>query len=1088
LSAWDILVSQTPGGDYEVCVRFPGAPNDGYTFIRKLPPDFSDFFISEGPEGKRRNWRRPLGAASDEDLLFCAADLSTLKDIGARLYDALFHDDTPGAPKGFTDAFLALRETADPEAGGLHLNIDLNKAPALARVPWEALYVAPKDLFLGIDTNTNIVRILSPDRIGSLPKPIVPPVRLLVIVANPEGDLETGAEIANIEKRLNGLLGEGGSDYQVEILSAATRSRFGDKIEDWKPHIIHFIGHGGFYDEKGLIYLHDERDPLRRDAIDSATLRDLVINDQPWLVVLNSCLGGTAAKVDPFGGAAHNLIRVNVPFVVAMQASVSDEAAIRFSQRFYASLARDNSVASAVTRGRNAIRALGEKSLQAELITPVLYSSGKSDVIDIRKPPSIDIPNREVGIVGRILQKIDRPIQIGAGLAAIVGLFIMVWQVADRPKPTKVQAVEIAGRVSVPTRPDDKAGGDLARGQAGAAASPPAGVEEPSADVSDLMAADGVRYRLEPPDGRYLEIATDNLVSDAPDAGQESADLARAADERRAETIERMARERSASASGREALERGEAAARRAASGDPRRTQSRPHAPRPATAIASLRRARTDPRPPRRVVVRTTSPAPVPSTAAPPPAAFAMPAPPAPSPAPSAMTVPPAGPAAGSGSAELSSVVSAAVGASALAYARVGPVEAEEDRDVIMTGSYSPAERRRIELWRRTVRDSYRQAYSSGRDSGTAFSRLSGLTDAVAESFGWSVSLEEFAREEGVVGGPYEDAPVDPSHAFHYVFFPARSAAVGPEAAVLLDRLALQIDGSQRLRVAGHTGGSGAAEFERRLSDRRVDAVIDYLDRRGRRPAEIVRAALGARQPLLPRASTELSRLDNRVEIVVEPLAEAAGEAPPVARRVAAYFDEGLDRPNAVSIYSELMALMPASNRDLEVLLTGYADPPELADRPGLALARAQRVAEQFRGWDVATERIRTETAAEDLAAAEVPVERYPSLRRVEVRLVLRGAELVGARPGESELAPDAGPILDRLVFWILLRQGFSLHLEPVAADGESDPLARARAERVRAELQRRAVPVERIRIAPAAARGAGEAGVRVFLVPLSEP
>jgi outer membrane protein OmpA-like peptidoglycan-associated protein len=153
----------------------------------------------------------------------------------------------------------------------------------------------------------------------------------------------------------------------------------------WKPHIIHFIGHGGFDDEKGLIFLHSGKDPAARDAIDSASLRELVRKDPPWLVVLNSCLSGAAAKADPFAGAAQNLIRANIPFVVAMQAPISDDAAVQFSQDFYAALASGETVATAVSSGRNGIRTLEDESLQAELITPVLYSTGKAERIKVRK-------------------------------------------------------------------------------------------------------------------------------------------------------------------------------------------------------------------------------------------------------------------------------------------------------------------------------------------------------------------------------------------------------------------------------------------------------------------------------------------------------------------------------------------------------------------------------------------------------------------------------------------------------------------------------------------------------------------------------
>ena len=60
---------------------------------------------------------------------------------------------------------------------------------------------------------------------------------------------------------------------------------------------------------------------------------------------------------------------------------------MRFSQRFYAALTRGDTVAAAVTRGRNAIRSLPDESARTELITPVLYSTGKAQRIANVAPP-----------------------------------------------------------------------------------------------------------------------------------------------------------------------------------------------------------------------------------------------------------------------------------------------------------------------------------------------------------------------------------------------------------------------------------------------------------------------------------------------------------------------------------------------------------------------------------------------------------------------------------------------------------------------------------------------------------------------------
>lgn len=441
-----------------MCIRFPGARRGGEKFVRRLPPDFSDYLTPPAEGAPKRTWRRAPGDKVDDALLFCAGDLDTLKDIGTRLHKALFKK--PRKPGGdLTGEFLALREAAALRNECMEVRIDLTEAPELARVPWESLYLAADDLFLGIDATSNIVRILSPDRPGPLPAAVEPPLRMLVAVANPLGELQTGAELADIRRRLDGLLDENCARYELRTLPAATRSQFGSQIEDWKPHIIHFIGHGGFDDEQGLIYFHDERDPAKRDPVDSATLRDLVRNDRPWLVVLNSCLGGAAARADPFGGAAQNLLRINVPFVVAMQSPISDEAAVRFSQRFYASLIRGDPVAAAVTRGRNAIRSLGEECLRAELITPVLYSTGEASGIGMVQPKERPPQPSPAGFWARrvapALPTLNNVAGIVSAIVAIAGIYLALQTGGERASKVSSSARQGAAAPAPIERPSD---------------------------------------------------------------------------------------------------------------------------------------------------------------------------------------------------------------------------------------------------------------------------------------------------------------------------------------------------------------------------------------------------------------------------------------------------------------------------------------------------------------------------------------------------------------------------------------------------------------------------------------------------------
>jgi len=138
---------------------------------------------------------------------------------------------------------------------------------------------------------------------------------------------------------------------------------------------------------------------------------------------------------------------------VAMQAPISDDAAIRFSEDFYQALAGGDTVAKAVTRGRDGIHGLEEESLQPELITPVLYSNGRAERIEILpggRAERIEILSSatakrieilegkaNAGRLSRFLAVIDPGRPRVQGMLTLVGVFLawMAWQSGPAPVP-----------------------------------------------------------------------------------------------------------------------------------------------------------------------------------------------------------------------------------------------------------------------------------------------------------------------------------------------------------------------------------------------------------------------------------------------------------------------------------------------------------------------------------------------------------------------------------------------------------------------------------------------------------------------------
>lgn len=370
---FDFILRTGDGGLIDVNLEYPGASTDGY---QGLFPDLPEQFETAILSGAAR--RRPAAGDPTSDVS-PASDIGVIEMFGATLYKALIIGEVRGA-------LGASRGQAELDDKALRIGIDLNLAPALARLPWEALYDAKTKGFLGIDPRTNIVRILSAQRKSQVKVSLPAKVRILLAVANPEGDLDAKQEVERIRARLSQRL-DTQSQFERMVLEDVSQFALNAAIQDFKPDILHFIGHGGFEGDAGCLYLCSRDDPNRAVPLDTDSLRAAVLSDPPKLIFLNSCQGATASPVDRYAGVAQSLIGLGIPYVLAMQFPISDDAAAVFAERFYASIANGETVECAVTRGRNAIRSLDS----CEFITPVLYCNGEVQDLQI-EAATADVP------------------------------------------------------------------------------------------------------------------------------------------------------------------------------------------------------------------------------------------------------------------------------------------------------------------------------------------------------------------------------------------------------------------------------------------------------------------------------------------------------------------------------------------------------------------------------------------------------------------------------------------------------------------------------------------------------------------------
>jgi hypothetical protein len=246
--------------------------------------------------------------------------------------------------------------------------------PQLAALPWEALF--DKETGDYVCRTDSIVRHVpapyTPD-----PLEVVPPLRVLGLVASPRGLslLDVEAE----KQRLEQALAQPISDGLIEVVwvDQASWDSVHDKLLSGAWHVLHFIGHGDFdaVNDQGLIALVGEDG--KASYVDAARLANLLdeANPTPRLVLLNSCRSGEGGAYDLFSGTASALVRSGISAVVAMQFSISDQAAIAFAKGFYTAIAHGHSIDDAARSGRIAILGL---SSNLEWVTPVLYVRGEA--------------------------------------------------------------------------------------------------------------------------------------------------------------------------------------------------------------------------------------------------------------------------------------------------------------------------------------------------------------------------------------------------------------------------------------------------------------------------------------------------------------------------------------------------------------------------------------------------------------------------------------------------------------------------------------------------------------------------------------
>jgi hypothetical protein len=352
-----------------------------------IPPETLDVTLALDPTAQQQRYRASWSApglplvrekqfVEFDDALF--ADLKALtrrvrergqpsfqtEEVGERLFHTVFPGDIR---RCFEDAYRLARKSTG------HLRLRLQLTPELENLPFELLHDPSRNLSLGANLFVSLVR-------GTAGKefPLVPvqlPLRLLVVVSQPEGvtQLNTQRELQVLNRSLKDL--QELRMWEVVVVHGPdTLSQLRHRRDAADFHVLHFIGHGAVNPTLGKSNLVFEDLNSRPKLVDSITLSAVLAGyTRLSLIVLNSCFGGHVFDDRPYASIAHELLKLELAAVVAMQREVADESAILFCHELYRGIGNWLPIDRAVNSARLALKDSDGQQAVFDWFNPQVY-------------------------------------------------------------------------------------------------------------------------------------------------------------------------------------------------------------------------------------------------------------------------------------------------------------------------------------------------------------------------------------------------------------------------------------------------------------------------------------------------------------------------------------------------------------------------------------------------------------------------------------------------------------------------------------------------------------------------------------------
>lgn len=213
-------------------------------------------------------------------------------------------------------------------------------ASEILRLPWEIVHPLDREL-LGFDQNFSIQRMPKlNDFLPSFEGRVPPgPLRILFAACAPKQSIDYLAEEEAFSRALDDL------DLTWDSCDLATFDELKQRIEHFKPQIVHLVGQGAMKDGRGY-FAFEGKDGMA----DLRSAREIL---QAISSVQCVILSGCQSKDAPLANLVRDLVREGLPFAIAWSGSAFNGAsAIR---AFYRELASGQTLHTSLISMRQAI-------------------------------------------------------------------------------------------------------------------------------------------------------------------------------------------------------------------------------------------------------------------------------------------------------------------------------------------------------------------------------------------------------------------------------------------------------------------------------------------------------------------------------------------------------------------------------------------------------------------------------------------------------------------------------------------------------------------------------------------------------------